>query len=139
MMERDPIMQYKMDAINTLSEDELGLMLFEAARRHARQCQEAIARQDWTMTVQHGRFVQDVMANLVDSLNDDHPQADMMRQLYLYCWRQSIQAQMGHRAEDLDSVIEILGHFIEGIKGHLALKTRPKVSPDTVASVNFAG
>lgn len=136
-MDDQAMNQYKIDAINTLSDDQLGLMLFEAALRHARQCQEAIREQNWTLTVQHGRFVQDVMANLADAINKDNPASDVMRQLYLYCWRQSIRAQMEHHVEDLDPVINVLANFIQGLKGHVAQQAA--MAPVPTESINFAG
>lgn len=140
-MVEDKALQYKMDAINTLSEDRLGLMLFEAALRNARSCQEAIANQDWTETVKHGRLVQDVMANLADATNSDNPNADVMRQLYLYCWRQVIKAQVEHRVSDLDPVIAVISNLIKGIRGFLesSSSSSKNVVGEESSVIDFAG
>ncbi len=133
----EAIIQYQVDTIHTLSEDELGLMLFEAALRHARYCQRAIDEGSWDLTVVHGGFVQNVMAGLVDTMNRDHPQAEPMRQLYLYCWRQAIRAQMEHHREDLDAVVQVLENLIAGIKGHLHRNALEEIPP--AESINFSG
>ncbi len=140
MME-DKALQYKIDAINTLSEERLGLMLFEAALRNAKLCQEAIASQDWTQTVKHGRLVQDIMVNLADAINRDHPNADVMRQLYLYCWRQAINAQMAHRVSDLDPVITVISNLIQGIRGFLesSSTSSKNVVGQEASVIDFAG
>lgn len=129
--------RYQLDSIHTASADQLGLMLFEAALRASRECQQAIGRGDWTQTVKHGRLVQDIMANLADSVNDAHPHAAAMRGLYLYCWRQASEVQWRHTAEDLDGVNQVLENLIAGLR----LRTERQREPVGAAavSVNFAG
>lgn len=137
--------RYKTDVINTASPDQLVLMLFEAALRSTQECQDALAREDWIAAIDHGRLVQDIMANLAETVIVDHPEGERIKGLYLFCWRAAIAAQIDHNSSGLDAVKDVLNDLISGLRGFLAQKKRA-VATDTSAgtkpehiSIDFAG
>ncbi|AEJ40686.1 hypothetical protein TPY_2526 [Sulfobacillus acidophilus TPY] len=139
----EALLRYQMAKIHTASTEELGLMLYEAALKGLRECQNAIRAQKWDLTVRHGRLAQDIFAGLAETVNPEHPHADTMTNLYLYCWRTVAFVQTSHRAEDLDPVIEVVGHLIDGLKhfiqGRQGNPTRLEETSEQKMTVNFSG
>lgn len=138
--------RYKTDVINTATPDQLVLMLFEAALRSAQECQDALAREDWIAAVDHGRMVQDVMANLAETVIVEHPDGDRMKGLYLFCWRAAIAAQIEHDGSRLDAVKDVLHDLVAGLRGFLSQRRAPAVTPDASTgtkpehiSIDFSG
>ncbi len=138
--------RYKTDVINTASPDQLVLMLFEAALRSTQECQDAIVREDWIATVEHGRLVQDIMANLAETVIVEHPEGERIKGLYLFCWRAAIAAQIDHDGGNLDGVKDVLQDLIAGLRGFLAQRKAPSVTTTAApmakvehVSIDFSG
>lgn len=141
MASEQPFDQYKIDAIKTASPDRLVLMLWEAARRSGQQCQAALVEERWADAVTHGRKLQEVMADLADNINAAHPHAATMKDLYLFCWRTAISAQLERRPELLDDVETVLNRLIAGLTSYLEApqKAAPQSETVTELSINFSG
>jgi len=135
----DALMRYQMAKIQTASTDELGLMLYEAALRATRECQQAIRREDWEQTVRQGSKAQDIFLGLAETVNPDHPQSDTMRGLYLYCWRTVAVVQTTHQADALDGVVSVLENLIRGLKRFVEKHHDPVAPSGEVMTVNFSG
>lgn len=140
-MAENPYDRYKTDVINTATPDQLVLMLFEAALRAAQECQDAIGREDWIQTVEHGRQVQDIMAYLADTVNLEHPHGEQVKQLYLYCWRNAVAAQIQHDRKVLEPVKTVLNNLISGLRSFLSHSQTPPNNEESKEhlSINFAG
>lgn len=145
MLYVDPSIQYKTDTLQTATTDQLVLMLFEAALRAARDCQTAVREGQWTDIARHGRMVQEVCGYLAETVDMAHPHAVRMKDLYLFCWRTVIAAQIERRPELLDPVITVLTDLAVGLRRYVRGNSEPPPRPvqggatQEVASIDFSG
>ncbi len=134
----DGLNQYLLDSINTATPEKLALMLYEGALKNVRECRlhrpndpgEALAQ---------SQLSRDILSALADDVNMQHPHGVLMRNLYLFCWRQVLQATTENRPDDLMAVEEVLGNLISGLERY---GTSTSVNSDGAAiptSINFAG
>lgn len=128
---------YRENQVNTASPDRLVLLLFEAALKAARMARTQLGDGNRADATREGRLVQDIMVGLVDTLNGDHPAAGTMRDLYLYCWRETIAAQAEADPTKLDGVIGVLENLAGGLRRFIA--DQASAAPVGAASVNLAG
>lgn len=133
--------QYKLDTIQTASPDRLVLMLYQAARVSGIKCRGALAEERWNDATLHGRKLQEILADLADNVNLEHPEGAKMRSLYLFCWRAAIDAQVNRESQALDPALEVLDDLIAGLAEYVKGTEREAASGGNpmALSVNFSG
>ena len=145
-MENDAIAtQYRTNQIQTASPDRLVLMLYEGALKAAKDCRDAIESHDWTTMTRTGRQVQDIMIGLVDTLNGSEGTATL-RDLYLYCWKNTVSAQTQRDSRLIEGVVTVLQNLADGLQKFLStaqvarpLNSSVNAEMTVSGSVNLAG
>jgi len=141
------LFQYRTNQIQTASTDRLVLLLYEGGLKAAQDCQQAIQTNDWTTMGEHGRHLQEIMIGLTDILQVATDEAQTLRDLYLYCWKQAVSAQVRRESTELDGCIAVLQNLIDGLRRFLSTEppnaSVPEPAPETRGasqpSVNLAG
>ncbi|WP_237690564.1 flagellar export chaperone FliS [Paenibacillus caui] len=104
---------YQKNKYQTASPHRLTLMLFNGAIQFALNAKEAIQQGDITSTNKNVQKTQDIIYELISSLNmrDGGEIARNLRQLYFYIIERLIEANIKKRSESLDEVIGMLGEL----------------------------
>lgn len=131
------LLAYRENQVRTASPDRLVLLLFEAALKAAKAARGHLTEENRGDAAREARLVQDIMVGLVDTLNSEHPEAGTMRDLYLYCWRETVAAQTQTAPNKLDSVIRVLDNLAVGLRRFI--EQGQAASVVGTGSVNLAG
>jgi len=99
---------YKQTRVNTASQGELLLLLYDAAIRHVARACERLDADDQTAANTHLLKAQDIVAEMMASLDLNVELATSLFQLYEYCHHELVQANLSRRKEGLRPVLEIL-------------------------------
>lgn len=130
--------QYLLDSINTATPEKLALMLYEAALKNVRECR-LNRREDPGEALAQSQLSRDILSALADDVNMQHAHGTVMRNLYLFCWRQILQATSENRPDDLLAVEEVLGNLISGLESY-GVSTNGETDRESIpTSINFAG
>jgi flagellar protein FliS len=132
--------QYKQDAINTATPDQLTLMLYRAALTGVRAFRDTL-RDNPSDTLTASQLPRDILVGLAENVNPDHPHSQTMKDLYLFCWRALLESSTSRSPEGLDTVVSILENLIAGLEEYTGRRRVPvatTVSEEPV-SINFAG
>jgi flagellar protein FliS len=134
---------YQQDQVNLASPEALTLMLYRAALKGVGQTREVLGGSAFEV-FSASQLARDILLELADNVNMDHPQAGSMRDLYLFCWRTVIGAPSHAEPEaQLASVETVLKNLIDGletyIKGQPASPSMEQVQPKEAPSLNFLG
>lgn len=129
--------QYKKASVETVAPDKLLLMLFEGALRNINNAKKAIVISDINQAHQQIIRVQDIIIELMSTLNMDYEISHSLLALYEYLLNELVQANVKKDVEILEQVegfiIELKDTWQEATK---ELKTPPpKVNNDTQASL----
>jgi flagellar protein FliS len=139
----DPLAQYRQDAVNTATAEQLVLMLYREALAQVELCRERLPespRQGLQLTEQ----ARNIFAALADNVNVGHSFGPAMRDLYLYCWRTLLTVATSGDVEGLDPVERVLKNLIAGLEQYRQRQAAASTAADQDAarepmSVNFAG
>lgn len=99
---------YKQARVNTASQGDLLIMLYDAAIRHVNRASQGLATGDNASTNTHLLKAQAILNELMVSLNFDVELSANLYQLYEYCHHELVQANVTKRDEGIQSVLEIL-------------------------------
>jgi len=129
--------QYKKASVETVAPDKLLLMLFEGALRNINNAKKAIVISDINQAHQQIIRVQDIIIELMSTLNMDYEISHSLLALYEYLLNELVQANVKKDVEILEKVegfiIELKDTWQEATK---ELKTPPpKDNNDTQASL----
>lgn len=120
--------QYKTSMIETASPAKLLLMLYDAAIRNLERAKKAIDDKDNEATHKHLVKSQDIILELMYSLNMDYDISKSLFSLYEYMHHQLIQANIKKNKELIDEVltfmVELRNTWDEAIK-KLAASSKP--------------
>lgn len=105
----NPYQQYRQNQINTSTPGELTLMLYQGAVRFVKQAKQSMEHGDIQRTHQHIVRVQDIIQELIVTLNMDYEISQQLSSLYDYLNRRLIEANV---KKDLDILNEVQG-FLE--------------------------
>ncbi|MGE5418046.1 MAG: flagellar export chaperone FliS [Acidobacteriota bacterium] len=112
--------QYKTSMIETASPAKLLLMLYDAAIRNLERSKKAIDDKDNEATHKHLVKAQDIILELMYSLNMDFEISKSLFSLYEYMHHQLIQANVKKNKELIDEVltfmVELRNTWDEAIK-----------------------
>ncbi|MGE5404693.1 MAG: flagellar export chaperone FliS [Candidatus Saccharibacteria bacterium] len=112
--------QYKTSMIETASPAKLLLMLYDAAIRNLERAKQAIDDKDNEATHKHLVKAQDIILELMYSLNMDYEISKSLFSLYEYMHHQLVQANVKKNKEMIDEVltfmVELRNTWDEAIK-----------------------
>lgn len=130
--------QYRIDAINTASPEQLTLMLYRAALTNVQNLRK-LMNEGPVNGLDKSQLGRDIFAALADNVNLEHPQGQTMKDLYLYCWRTLLSAAIEQRSEGLESVEAVIQNLIRGLEGYINRDKVAARATEAAMSINFAG
>lgn len=96
--------QYKKTSIETLSPGKLLLMLYDGAIRNVRLAREGIGEKDYNKAHNHIIKAQDIVTELMVTLNMEYDIAKQLYSIYDYLYRRMVEANVKKDAAILDEV-----------------------------------
>ncbi|OPX92016.1 MAG: Flagellar protein FliS [Pelotomaculum sp. PtaB.Bin104] len=106
----NPYLKYRQNSIETASGEQLLLMLYDGAVRFLRNAVLSIEKQDFEGAHNSIVRVQDIIGELICTLNMDYEISGYLRQLYEYFLERLIEANV---KKDKDIAVEILNFLSE--------------------------
>lgn len=100
--------QYQQQQVFTAPPDKLLLMLFDGAIRFCKQAQKAIENKNIEESHRYLTKAQDIMVELMSSLNMEYDFSNNLYSLYDYIYRQLVEANMKKEETILAQVLELL-------------------------------
>lgn len=100
--------QYRRTKVETLTPGKLLLMLYDGALNNIAQAREAIAARDVARAHQHITKAQDIILELMSTLNMDYGISESLYQLYEYLHRKLVESNIKKDPEALDEVAALL-------------------------------
>jgi flagellar secretion chaperone FliS len=111
---RDPYQSYRQTQIETADQATLLLMLYSGALKFLGQGRKAMENNDYEETNRLLGRVQDILCELMGSLNPDLPEiSGSLFQLYEYMHHQLVQANIKKEFSYLDDVERMLTTLLE--------------------------
>lgn len=102
--------QYKKTSVETISPARLLLMLFDGALKNLRITEKALLDKDYNATHQNLLKTQDIITELMATLNMDYEIARNLYSLYDYLYDRLVQANI---SKDIEAVREVHGFMTE--------------------------
>jgi flagellar protein FliS len=100
--------QYRRTKVETLTPGKLLLMLYDGALNNIAQAREAIAVRNVARAHQHLTKAQDIILELMSTLNMDYGISESLYQLYEYMHRKLVESNIKKDPEVLDEVAALL-------------------------------
>ncbi|PKM88338.1 MAG: flagellar export chaperone FliS [Firmicutes bacterium HGW-Firmicutes-12] len=109
----NPYQQYRQQQVNTASQEKLLLMLFDGAIRFCRIAVKAIEEKQEEMAHTNLIKAQDIIEELISSLNFDYEIAQRLYSLYDYLYIRLVEANMNKDAAIIDEALRFLTELRE--------------------------
>ena len=111
---RDPYQSYRQSQVETADQATLLLMLYSGAIKFLGQARTAMEEEDLVETNRLLGRVQDILCELMGSLNPDLPEiSGNLFQLYEYMHHQLVQANIKKDLSLIDSVDRMLNNLLD--------------------------
>ncbi|MEW9702566.1 flagellar export chaperone FliS [Paenibacillus sp. SI8] len=101
---------YKQNQVDTAPSEELTLMLYNGAITFTKRAKQAIENKDYNHAHQHITRVQDIVDELIITLDRKYPISEQLLLLYDYMKRRLIEANV---SKDVSILEEVEGFFME--------------------------
>ncbi|GGK24014.1 flagellar protein FliS [Caldalkalibacillus thermarum] len=121
MSVRNPYQTYKHNAVQTASPGELTLMLYNGCLNFIKQARQAIEENNIQERNKYMQKAQDIIRELMVTLNTDYAVAKDMLRMYDYILRRLIEANINNDAAILDEVETYVSQFRDTWKEVLRL------------------
>jgi len=107
----NPYQQYRQQQVNTSSQDKLLIMLFDGAIRFCLQAQKSMLEHNYEMA--HASLVkaQNIIIELISSLNMDFEIAQNLYSLYDYLYRRLVDANIKKDDAIIEEVLQFLSEL----------------------------
>ncbi|MFH5187553.1 flagellar export chaperone FliS [Paenibacillus sp. TAB 01] len=102
--------KYQNNQVTTATPGELTLMLFNGAIKFVKQARAALAEKQWEKSNQSNLRVQDIISELIITLDRSYPIAEQLMTMYDYMNRRLIEANIHKDDTILD---EVEGLFVQ--------------------------
>ena len=103
-MENNPIQHYKEQSVNTMSPNELLLLLFDELMKNLLRCGLALDKQEYELMEASVDKAQDIIRYLDDTLDDQYPISRQLHKLYDFFGYQLGRVKFGRNKAVLDQV-----------------------------------
>ncbi|MGI6144857.1 MAG: flagellar export chaperone FliS [Clostridia bacterium] len=100
--------QYQQQQVFTAPPDKLLLMLFDGAIRFCKLAKKALANNNIEESHRYLTKAEDILVELMTSLNMDYEFSSNLYSLYDYLYRQLVEANLKKDEAPLDEVLEFL-------------------------------
>ena len=104
----NPYQQYRQQQINTSSQEKLLIMLYDGAIRFCRQAKKNLEERQYEMSHHSLIKVQNILIELISSLNTEFEIAQNLSSLYDYLYSRLVEANLKKDCAIIDEVIEFL-------------------------------
>lgn len=111
MSTRNPYAAYESNAVTTAAPGELTLMLYNGCLKFIKQAKRAIEEKNYEEKNKNIQKAQNIISELMVTLNMDIPISKHMMQLYDYMNRRLIEANIKNNLEYLDEVETFVAEF----------------------------
>ncbi len=110
----DPSRRYQEQSIQTATQGELTLMLFNGCIRFLRLAMRAIDESNVPESHENISRAQAIICELMMALNMEYEPAENFMSLYTYMYRQLINANIHKDKEPINIVIELISELKDG-------------------------
>lgn len=114
---------YENNAVNTASGGDLTMMLYNSCVKFIKQAMKDIEKQDFEAKNKHIQKAQNIVQELMLTLNQEIEISKQMLPLYDFMYRQLTEANIANDASQLDAVLEMAIDFRDTWK-QVILQTR---------------
>lgn len=104
------VKNYKQNQVETSSPEELTLLLYNGAVTFAKRAKQAIENKDVNQAHQYITRVQDIIDELIITLDRKYPISEQLLSLYDYLKRRLVEANISKNVAILE---EVEGFFVE--------------------------
>ncbi|MFA8437304.1 flagellar export chaperone FliS [Pueribacillus sp. YX66] len=111
MSMRNPYAAYENNSVTTAAPGELTLMLYNGCLKFIKQAKRAMEENNFEDKNMNIQKAQNIISELMVTLNTDIPIAKQMMQMYDYMNRRLIEANIKNNAEVLDEVESYVVEF----------------------------
>lgn len=115
-MKSNPYSQYKENAINTASQGELLIMLYDGAIKFCNQAIIAIEQKDIENTNNYIIRVEDIILELQAALDNKYEISNSLYPLYDYIYRRLVEANIKKDKQILEEIKELLKPIRDSFK-----------------------
>lgn len=103
-MENNPIQHYKEQSVNTMTPNELLLLLYDELVKNLIRCDLALEKKEYELMEASVDKAQDILHYLDDTLDDQYPISHDLHRLYDYFDYQLGRVKIGRNKTVLDQV-----------------------------------
>ena len=103
-MENNPIQHYKEQSVNTMTPNELLLLLYDELVKDLLRCGLALEKQEYELMEAAADKSMDIIGYLDDTLDDQYPISRELHRLYEYFTYQLTRVKIGRNKQVLDQV-----------------------------------
>jgi flagellar protein FliS len=121
MAYQQPIQAYQNNSVNTANPGELTLMLYNGALKFLKQTKASIAENKWDKAHEYNMRVQDIIQELMVTLDQKYPVAEQMMSLYEYFLHRLVEANIKKDTAILEEVEGLLAQFRDTWKQAMVL------------------
>lgn len=121
MAYQQPAQAYQTNSVNTATPGELTLMLYNGALKFLKQTKSSITENKYDKANEYNKRVQDIIQELMITLDQKYPVAKNMVTLYEYLLSRLIEANIKKDIAILDEVEEFLTQFRDTWKQAMVL------------------
>jgi flagellar protein FliS len=115
---------YQTNQVTTATPAELTLMLYNGALRFLKQAKSALESNDYETANNSCIRVQNILYELMDTLNDAYPISEQFRKMYDYMLRRLIEANVKKDISGLTEVEDFFQQFRDTWKEAMILAKR---------------
>lgn len=111
MAYQQSLQAYQTNSVNTANPGELTLMLYNGALKFLKQSKASIAEKKWEKANEYNMRVQNIVGELMITLDENYPVAKQMLSLYEYVQSRLIEANIKKEISILDEIEGLLTQF----------------------------
>lgn len=111
MAYQQPLQAYQNNSVNTATPGELTLMLYNGALKFLKQTKTSISEQKWEKAHEFNMRVQNIIQELIITLDRSYPIAEQLLSLYQYMQSRMVEANIKKETAILDEVEGLLTQF----------------------------
>lgn len=128
MSMKNPYAAYEQNAVTTASPGELTLMLYNGCIKFLNQAKSAMEEKNYEMKNKYIQKAQNIISELMVTLNMDIPVAKHMMQMYDYMNRRLIEANIKNSIEILEEVESFVTEFRDTWKEVIQINRKAQFS-----------
>jgi flagellar secretion chaperone FliS len=126
----NPYQSYKQNSVNTASPGELTLMLYNGCLKFIHQAKKGISEKNIQDKNNSILRAQDIIRELMVTLNPDIEVGKQMMSMYDYMLRRLVEANIKNDLEILDEVEGLVTEFRDTWKQVIQINRQKQFSPD---------